>query len=142
MFRIAPSYANVPVLPSAIDPHAPDILFLQQYCSSDHWVGDLDSGLFKLGKLGALMHGIDSGDCGLLSLLRTYQPDDRVKILQIFEKASSQPSKFCFCTNAIRDGQTVQPVICLGESAGFSDQNSGSLTGIFLFPRFQMAMPD
>lgn len=138
MFEIARSPANGPVLPASIDLHAIESVFVQQYCAADHWFGDLRSGLFRMGTTGARMHGLANQDCGLLTLLRTYQKDDRIHILQLLEKASTSPSKFCFCTHVVNDDGRFQPLICIGESADFSDVASGTLTGLFIFPRFKV----
>lgn len=108
---------------------------LGKYCATDEWSGDLSNGLFQLGKLSEQLHGLQSPECGLLTLLRCYEDGDRVRILELLESASSSASSFCFSTHIISGPALGQPVLCVGHSTGFGDVNDGRMHGIFIFPR-------
>jgi hypothetical protein len=108
---------------------------VDRFCVTDHWMGDLSNGLFQLGKLGEQLHGLANGEVGLLTLLRCYEPSDRVNILELLENASSSPSSFCFSTSIIAGPGDRQPLLCIGESSGFEENSAGTMFGIFVFPR-------
>lgn len=108
---------------------------LDKYCIADEWSGDLANGLFQLGALSEHLHGLDGGECGLLTLLRCYEAGDRINILELLENASSSPSSFCFSTHIITGPGERQPLVCIGESSGFADHNHGRMSGVFIFPR-------
>ena len=108
---------------------------LDKYCIADEWSGDLANGLFQLGKTSEQLHGLTNGECGLLTLLRCYQQEDRVSILELLENASSSASSFCFSTHIVTGPGEKQPLICIGESTGFSDASNGQMAGVFIFPR-------
>lgn len=105
------------------------------FCVTENWTGDLGNGLFQIGKIGGYFHGLDEGECGLLTLLRCYEPNDRVNILELLENASSSPSSFCFSTYIVCGPGERLPVMCVGESGGFADSANGTMRGIFIFPR-------
>jgi hypothetical protein len=112
---------------------------LDQFCIVDHWVGDLSNGVFQLGHVSERLHGLVSGaDCGLLTLLRCYEPGDRVSILELLEHASSSPSSFCFSTKIIVGQQSRQPVLCVGESSSHLEDHINSIKGVFIYPRLQL----
>jgi hypothetical protein len=138
VFRIAASSPAMPILSGNMGLET-DALFVQQYCATEPWFGDLTTGMFRLGRTSMVMHGLATNDLGMLALLRCYAEADRLHILQLLERASSSPSKFCYTTNIVRQGGDNQPVMCVGESAGFSDVTAGSLMGLFIFPRFHVA---
>ncbi len=139
MFKIAQS-ESFPNIPSDdADRQQVDSSYLDQFCDTDRWFGDLTTGMFRLGKTGASMHRLDSEECGLLALLKAYQHEDRLHILKLLEKASSAPSKFCFGTNITDENGHHQPMICVGESTGTSGEASGVIMGSFIFPRFHIS---
>ena len=55
-----------------------------------------------------------------------------------FEQAAASSSSFCFSTTIHLDGAPRQPVFCVGESTGLEEKYSGSIIGVFIFPRFQI----
>lgn len=115
--------------------HAADGIAISKFCATENWAGDLSNGLFQLGKIGSYFHGLEEGECGLLTLLRCYEPNDRVSILELLENASSSPSSFCFSTYIIGGPGERQPLMCVGESTGFIENANGSMQGVFVFPR-------
>jgi len=108
---------------------------MSKFCATENWTGDLSNGLFQIGKVSSYFHGLDEGECGLLTLLRCYETNDRVSILELLENASSTPSSFCFSTYIIGGPGDRQPLMCVGESTGFIDSAHGSMQGVFVFPR-------
>ncbi|WP_442966916.1 hypothetical protein [Rhizobium sp. C4] len=116
-----------------------DLPMLSQFCVSEAWSGDLSTGLLKLGERAVSMHGLDSGECGLLNLVRRYDPNDRAKLLELFEQATTHSSSFCFSTiihNPLNGRR--QPLFCIGESTGLERKYSGTIYGVFLFPHFTL----
>ena len=110
-------------------------LEISSFCVTENWTGDLGNGLFQIGKIGGYFHGLQEGECGLLTLLRCYEPNDRVNILELLENASSSPSSFCFSTYIICGPGERQPLMCVGESGGFGESANGTMRGIFILPR-------
>jgi hypothetical protein len=108
---------------------------LDRFCVTDEWSGDLANGLFQLGALSEQLHGLEGGECGLLTLLRCYDAADRINILELLENASSSASSFCFSTHIITGPGERQPLVCIGESSGFGEHNHGRMSGVFIFPR-------
>ena len=85
------------------------------------------------------MHGLTSSECGLLSLMRCYEAHDRAHILELFEQAATSSSSFCFSTTVLAASGHRQPVFCIGESIGTEEKYTGSMVGVFMFPRFKLA---
>lgn len=108
---------------------------LARYCATDAWSGDLSNGLFRLGPLGEQLHGLTSPECGLLTLLRCYEEQDRIRILELLEGASSSSSSFCFSTHIVAGPAEGQPLVCIGHSSGFGNEHEGQMNGVFIFPR-------
>jgi len=131
--------ANSVPLGSPGQPHLdlPHHEFLQQFCASEGWSGDLSTGLFRLGEKAAAIHGLRDGECGLLNFVRCYDPADRNHVLELFEQAATSCSSFCFSTTiALEEHGQKQPLFCIGESSGLEQRYSGTITGVFFFPRF------
>lgn len=114
---------------------------LSQYCISEGWVGDLANGVLKLGNQAVAFHGLSASDCGLLTLIRCYEPQDSNRILELFEEAATIPSSFCFSTTIVVGEGMRQPVFCVGESTGLEQKYSGTMLGVFMFPRFRIEQP-
>jgi hypothetical protein len=112
-----------------------------QLCISENWSGNLSNGVIHLGERTSSLHGLDSTECGLLSLMRCYDPSDRSSILELFERASTECSRFCFSTTLAIGRNQRQPVFCTGESSGLEELYSGTISGVFVFPRFQVDAP-
>ncbi len=104
---------------------------------SEDWTGDLTNGLLKLGDRARSLHGLSSHECGLLTVMRCYDPADRAHILRLFEQAATQPSRFCYSTTIVSSTSHRQPVFCIGESSAF-EGSGGGMVGLFIFPRFQL----
>jgi hypothetical protein len=110
---------------------------LTQFSVSESWVGDFSSGVIRLKDRSAKLHGLTLPECGLLSLMRCYDPKDRNRIVEIFEQASTLSSSFCFSTTIIMPNGYRQPLFCMGESNGYEDSCNGSMLGVFIFPRLE-----
>ncbi len=104
---------------------------------SEDWTGDLTNGLLTLGNRARHLHGLDNHECGLLTVMRCYDPADRGHILRLFEQAATEPSRFCYSTTIVSASNQRQPVFCIGESTGF-EGSRGKMVGLFIFPRFQL----
>nr|WP_210333498.1 hypothetical protein [Rhizobium sp. ARZ01] len=138
VFKIAKTAFASPFVPGSISFDSSDNELLTQYCVTERWTGDLSNGLFRLGEKAARMHGLDQRNCGLLNLVRCYEPLDRGRVLELFEQAATASSSFCFSTTINATGAPRQPVFCVGESTGLEQRYAGTIIGLFLFPRFQL----
>lgn len=110
-----------------------------RYTVSEGWVGDLSNGVIKLGERATLLHGLNTPECGLLSMMRCYDPNDRAHILELFEQAATSSSHFCYSTTIGLPNGHRQPVFCVGESDGLEHSSAGRMLGLFVFPRFKLA---
>lgn len=138
MFKIATTgLSSLPDANSVVHGESGQKL-LNQFCFSDGWAGNLSSGLFRLGENAAATHGLRQPECGLLNLVRCYDSADRDHVLRLFEEAATTPSSFCFSTTIMLASGQKQPVFCIGESSGLAQRCSGSMLGVFFFPRFQL----
>lgn len=137
MFKIA----NADLATSfTVDDSEGDSFLGQNACRfgvSEDWTGDLTNGLLTLGNRARQLHGLGSDECGLLTVMRCYEPADRGHILRLFEQAATEPSRFCYSTTILSGANNRQPVFCIGESTGF-DGARGTMVGLFIFPRFQL----
>jgi hypothetical protein len=138
VFKIIKTDLSSPFLPGSMDLDEADNELLTQYCVTERWTGDLSNGLFMLGEKAAQAHGLPLRPCGLLNLIRCYEPLDRTRVLELFEQAAASSSSFCFSTTIHVDGAPRQPVFCVGESTGLEEKYAGSIIGVFIFPRFQI----
>lgn len=136
MFKIIKTDLSSPWPPGSAVFGAPDNETLTAYCVTERWSGDLSSGLFALGEKAAAVHGLPQRTCGLLGLIRCYRPQDHAHLLELFEQAASASSSFCFSTAIDLGGTPGQPVFCIGESTGLEQRYAGSITGVFILPRF------
>lgn len=139
MFKIAksimPGEFGAPARP--VVPGSGDAV--SRYCDFENWTADLGTGIFKLGAMARTQHGLAAdGDCGLLTLIRCYDRNDRHHVLDLFEAASLDASVFCFSTTILDGDRHHRPVMCVAESSNFSDEGTGSIAGVFLFPRFAL----
>ncbi|NMN70338.1 hypothetical protein AF71_00021460 [Rhizobium sp. 57MFTsu3.2] len=137
LFKIARTNAAAPLMPGSLDISNHDPEMLAQFSISETWVGDLSSGVIRLKEWSALLHGLPARVCGLLSLMRCYDPKDHDHILELFEQAATLSSSFCFSTTIMMSNGFRQPLFCMGESNGHDDANHGSMLGVFIFPRFK-----
>ncbi|MDO9415625.1 hypothetical protein [Pararhizobium sp.] len=139
MFKISTSNAFAPFDPESGRINDVDFELLNQFCVTETWSGDLSNGLFRLGETSAEMHGLAQRDCGLLNLISGYDMLDRSHVLELFEKAATTSSSFCYSTTIQRPDGQKQPMFCVGESSGLELRYSGTIVGVFFFPRFQIA---
>lgn len=139
MFKIAKANLSMPFVPGSLELNdCQQLDLLSQFCTSENWVADMSNGVINLGERAARMHGLPALECGLLSLIRSYEQQDRTRILELFEQAATSSSSFCFSTTIVSRGNHRQPLFCVGESTGLEQRFSGSMVGVFLFPRFQL----
>lgn len=138
LFKIAKVNLATPFLSVAPALAGVDHDIVSQFCVSDGWVGDLANGVIQLGEQSAIIHGLSSTECGLLTLMRCYDTHDRAHILDLFEQAATGSSSFCFSTTVSLSTGHKQPVFCIGESIGTEQKYTGSMVGVFLFPRFKL----
>ncbi|KAA0699634.1 hypothetical protein DTW90_09740 [Neorhizobium sp. P12A] len=138
LFKIAKANLATPFLSGLPEAQTSEYDLLSQFCVSEGWVGDLANGVIRLGSWSAVMHGLTSSECGLLSLMRCYEAHDRAHILELFEQAATSSSSFCFSTTVLAASGHRQPVFCIGESIGTEEKYTGSMVGVFMFPRFKL----
>jgi hypothetical protein len=138
LFKIAKANAAAPLMPGTLDYNNQNHDMLAQFSISEAWIGDFSSGMIRLGEWSAVLHGLGVQECGLLSLMRCYDPKDRNHILTLFEQASTRSSSFCFSTTITLPNGFRQPLFCIGESNGLEEKFSGSMVGVFVFPRFKL----
>ena len=137
LFKIAKANFAAPFAPDSLEFDGHNLDLLAQFCVSEGWTGDLSSGIIKLGQWSTMLHGLSSSECGLLSLMHCYNAHDRVRILDLFEQAATTNSSFCYSTTTLGAGGYRQPIFCVGESVAADEQHTGSMVGVFLFPRFK-----
>ncbi|WP_041678567.1 hypothetical protein [Rhizobium etli] len=137
MFKIAKANAAVPFMPGSMNDNNHREM-LAQFSVSESWTGDLSSGVLRLGKWSTMLHGLSAEECGLLNLIRCYNTKDRSHVLELFEQAATHCSSFCFSTTIIMPNGLRQPLFCMGESNGLEEKYSGSMAGVFVFPRFKL----
>jgi hypothetical protein len=138
VFKIAKAQVAAPFVSGSLTLPADEHDLLAQFSVSEGWIGDLSNGVIKLGRLSTMLHGLPSSECGLLNLLRCYDSYDRARILELFEQAATVSSSFCFSTTVLAPGSHRQPLFCIGESVGTEEKYTGSMTGVFIFPRFKL----
>ncbi|GAA3061515.1 hypothetical protein GCM10010520_07240 [Rhizobium viscosum] len=138
MFKIAKANVAAPLMPGSLDYNNHNHDMLAQFSVSESWIGDFSTGVIRLGEWSAMLHGLLAQECGLLSLVRCYDAKDRNHVLQLFEQAATLSSSFCFSTTIIMPNGFRQPLFCMGESNGLEEKYSGSMVGVFVFPRFKL----
>lgn len=130
--KLGPESGAAPVAPSAAS------VLTSHFCATEPWSGNLSNGLIKLGELGTSMHGLSDPECGLLTLIRCYVPEDRHNVLHILERATTENSAFCYSTMIQIGNDVRRPVFCVGESTGLENSYSGIIHGVFIFPNFKI----
>nr|WP_254007711.1 hypothetical protein [Rhizobium sp. L1K21] len=118
--------------------HLPNTEVLSHFCASEAWTGNLRNGLIRLGELTTDMHGLKESECGLLTLIRCYDPEDRHQLLNILEQATTRNSSFCYSTMIHLGNEIRRPVFCIGESTGLQNSDMGKIHGVFIFPGFKL----
>lgn len=138
VFNIANANLGAPFVPGSLEPGIQSRDLLAQFSVTEGWSGDLSSGSISLGEWGTALHGLPSRECGLLSLMRCYDPRDHRRIIELFEQAATSPSSFCFSTTIATKAGQRQPLFCMGESSGLERKYAGRIIGVFIFPRFKL----
>jgi hypothetical protein len=110
---------------------------LMPYGLVEEWSGNLGSGLIKLSDTAAYLHGINCRECGLLTVTRCYHHRDRSSVLELFEKAATKASSFCFSTTILLGNYAKRPVFCMGRSINSDASCPDAIVGIFIFPNLQ-----
>lgn len=119
-----------------------NIELLSRFSLAEGWIGDLANGVIRLGERARALHGVEALECGLLSMMRCYDAQDRAYILELFEQAATTSSSFCYSTTIPHNDGHRQPVFCMGESNGLEEQMSaGTMAGVFVFPKFKVTPP-
>lgn len=111
---------------------------LSEFAIAEDWAGDLLNGVIRLGERATILHGLETAECGLLSMMRCYDPQDRAQVLELFEQAATRSSRFCYSTTIQRTDGHRQPLFCIGSSNGLEHASSGSMSGVFMFPLFKL----
>jgi hypothetical protein len=137
VFKITKTNAPAALMRGSLELNDNNPDMLAQLSISESWVGDFSSGVIRLQERSARLHGLSVPECGLLSLMRCYDPKDRGRIVQIFEQAAALSSSFCFSTTIILPNGYRQPLFCMGESNGYEEEGNGSMIGMFIFPRIE-----
>jgi hypothetical protein len=137
LFKIAKTIANAPLITGSLELNDNDPEMLAEFSVAETWVGDLSSGVISLKERSATLHGLSTPECGLLSLMRCYDPSDHNRILEIFEQAATRSASFCFSTTITMPNGYRQPLFCMGASSGYEDGYWGSILGMFVFPRLK-----
>lgn len=137
MFKIAKANLAEPFVDGSLD--QADAARASSFVVSEEWAGDLSNGVIRLGERAMALHGLDNRECGLLTMMRCYDVNDRPHILELFEQAATASSSFCYSTTIHLASGTRQPVFCVGESNGLEEKYAGNMLGMFVFPRFRIA---
>ena len=138
LFKIAKADTSAAFHAGLFGADSSDSAMFRQFCLCEDWAGDLSNGVIRLGERATALHGLENSECGLLSMMRCYEPHDRAHILGLFEQAATSSCSFCFSTTILPKGGHRQPVFCIGESSGLEQRQSGSMVGVFVFPRFRL----
>ncbi|OWV71926.1 hypothetical protein ATY77_10310 [Rhizobium sp. R634] len=138
MFKIAKANTATPLMPGSLNDNNRNREMLAQFSVSEAWAGDFSTGVIRLGEWSSMLHGLSAPECGLLNLIRCYDTKDRSHVLELFEQAATRCSSFCFSTTIMMPNGFRQPLFCMGESNGLEKKYSGSMAGVFIFPRFKL----
>lgn len=98
------------------------------------WSAELATGLVQLGPETAVLHGTSCIPCGIMDLIRLYDPLDWAKVLQALEDAAMAETAFSFATTIRQDAGLYRPVFCVGRSET-SDGAGGMIHGTFAVAR-------
>lgn len=100
----------------------------------EEWSADLSTGLLRLGPETAVLHGVSGTRCGIMELVRLYDPADRQKVLLALEEAATISTAVSFAAT-IRPGPGLhRPVFCFGRSET-ADEKGGIVRGTFAVAR-------
>lgn len=139
MFKIAraDNISGIGAQPQGFD--VPDLDVISHYCRIEAFEANLATGAFQLGPAARYHHQLpDEGEFGLYNLVKCYDNEYRNHVLELYELAAMRPSSFCFSTTIVQSDGSQVPVMCIGESANFTDDGNGSINGVFVFPKFKL----
>ncbi|QRM54453.1 hypothetical protein [Sinorhizobium sp. BG8] len=100
----------------------------------EEWGADLSTGLIELGAQTLAMHDMHRSPCGIVELIRSYDPVDCPRILWALEEASGTSASFSFATTIHARDNLRRPVYCVGRSDLLEGQ-MGVIHGVFAFIR-------
>lgn len=103
------------------------------------WSATLSTGLFNLGAETARLHGTAGTPCGILEMIRLYDPADWPKVLQALENAAAAATSFSFATTIRPSPGLYRPVFCCGQSQTM-DETGGVIEGTFAVARLCVTM--
>lgn len=98
------------------------------------WSAELSTGLLSLGTETARLHGTAGTPCGILEMIRLYDPADWPKVLQALETAAAATTSFNFATTIRPAPGLYRPVFCFGQSQTV-DGTEGTIEGVFAVAR-------
>ena len=105
----------------------------------EEWTAELSTGLVRLGPETAAMHGTAGIPCGIMDLIRLYDPADWAKVLQALEDAATVATDFNFATTIRPAPGLYRPVFCFGRSETAGD-TGGEIHGTFAVARLCVGM--
>ena len=100
----------------------------------EDWRAELATGLLWLGPETATLHGIANTPCGIMDLIRLYDPAEWAKVLQALEEAATVSTAFSFATTIQLRPGLCRPVFCFGQSE-IADGPNGVVNGTFAIAR-------
>jgi hypothetical protein len=110
----------------------PDVSAMSTFCATEEWYGDLETGLLRVGMMTRQILDLQGGsEQGLLSLLQRFDPADHGEMIDEFERAASEPTRFSFATKVVGGSTPGQAVFCIGRSSVRGSY--GAIEGIFIF---------
>ncbi|MEW9616420.1 hypothetical protein AB3G45_21620 [Shinella sp. S4-D37] len=103
------------------------------------WSAELATGLLRLGAETSFLHGTGGVPCGVMDLIRLYDPADWATVLQALEDAATAPVTFSYATTIRPAPGLYRQVFCFGQSetAGAS---GGAINGTFAVARLCVEM--
>lgn len=107
---------------------------LQDAFVCEDWNAELSTGLLRLGPETAFLHGAAGAPCGIMDLIRFYDPADLSRVLQTLEEAAAVSTEFTFATTIRQAPGLHRPVFCSGRSET-TDSAGGVIHGTFAVAR-------
>lgn len=122
------------------------------FADAEAWEGNLSTGLFRFGPIAREAFELSGDELGLLALIRSFDTGDHIRLLNIFERAAREPSRFCFSSSIARSRHLGLTVFCIGRSIPLAPQDpdgepgqvdgritsshgrGGAISGLFIFP--------
>lgn len=100
----------------------------------EEWSAELATGLLWLGPETSALHAVPGTPCGIMDLIRLYDPLDWHKVLYTLEAAATVSGELSFATS-IRPGPGLyRPVFCFGHSET-ANGTRGTIHGTFAIAR-------